>query len=161
MANDLKTLMVLGQTGKLPSGLEWMELRGDIYVYTVNDVTNEFEWVVPVCALLDPADADEIACLGSILNQELNHLKEEATSYGKAWMGAIIIDDEVDEWIDLTWPEFIQALDNANDPSFTWHGGTDTDYTNLEGEFFEIAAEAAWDFLKDYDPDTTDDDTAI
>lgn len=146
--DQLKQLVVLGGSGVLPSGLEWRESYGELYVYTQN-AAGKNEWLMPVLSLLDPKDADELACLGTILDQELEHFNTEAREYGRAWMEAIITDGEADEWNTLTWPEFQQALSNANSPSFTWRGGTDTDYSGLEGEFFAVASEAAWDTLED------------
>ena len=147
--DQLKQLVVLGGSGVLPSGLEWKEFDGELWVFSKN-AAGENEWLVPVWGLLDPEDADEMVCLGTTLNQELDHMKDEAKEYGKEWMEVILTDGDVDEWKTLTWPEFQQALSNANSPSFTWRGGTDTDYSELEGEFFAIASEAAWDTLGDY-----------
>lgn len=160
--DQLKQLVVLGGSGVLPSGLEWRAMDGELWVFSKN-AAGEKAWIVPVWGLLDPEDADEMVCLGTILNQELDHMKDEAREYGRAWMEVILEDGEANEWNNLTWPEFQQALSNANSPSFTWRGGTDTDYSGLEGEFFAIASEAVWDTLEDSiaaeeDPDEEDPD---
>lgn len=146
MTQQLNELTVLGNSGELPSGRAWMEFNGELWVYGKNAM-GENEWLVPALSLLDPDDADEMACLGSTLNQEMDHMKQEASEYGREWMEVVLTDGDLDEWRDLSWDEFQQALSNANSPSFTWEGATDTDYTGMEGEFFTIAADAAWDTL--------------
>lgn len=141
-----KTLVVKGQSGVLPSGMKWMEMDGEIWVYGKNAM-GENEWLVPVLSLLDPADADEVACLGTILNQEAEQMEKDAHWYGTTWVDCIIGDGELDEWQDMDYFAFQQALGNADDPAFT-PDSEDVDYSSVDAEFYVLASDAAWNALR-------------
>ncbi len=70
----------------------------------------------------------------------VEEIMAKATAMGEDWMAEVLENSELSEWENLTYPEFCQALSNANAPGFpifAFHAECDTAY------------DAAWDYLQE------------
>ena len=136
--------------GTLNSGREWLvdAWNGEILVRGEN-AAGEMEWLSPYWPTLTEAEQDELAAIGTELNDL--HLPEKAKAWGKelgvAWLDHVLEDDTLDEWRDMDYEEFHQALVNANAPSF--YGSEDQKCAMLEifGEIAPEDEERCWNMV--------------
>ena len=80
------------------------------------------------------------------LENEWQGKQAAAEDAGRAWMDQVLADEGTEPWAELTYPEFKQAVANANAPAFPHHqwGPTDSD----EDILGLAAIQAAWDELQ-------------
>ena len=81
--------------GKLPSGMKWQEMDGDIFVWGTN-AAGEREWLVPVIGTLSEEDADELAALGGAMNAETEKARK---CFSRGW--ECVVTSHENGWIDF------------------------------------------------------------
>lgn len=113
----------------------WVRGLGDLYLAT------------------STADGWRIGQLPRLVRAE-----EAVREYAEAWIDRLRDNDKLDEWEGMEYPEFCQALHNANAPSFGFQNAMEGAMESLAKEwkdpedmwelFGDVAYDAAWDRLQ-------------